>query len=501
MKKILLCCCIILHVLLQGCDKFLDLKPENIKVVSTIEDYRDILASYMKYLKTPNGSQIPVLGSYSCNPVFDLANYFAYRTGELTPSKRMPTYYDVTIGEYTTTGVKRLTWMETADNLWRQYYSFLGPINLVINGIESAEGSDERLRDYVKGEALVWRVYSYFKLLQWFSPYKNNEYGIPIYLQPYEDVGNVMPERKTQAEVYEQLLSDSREILELMERTPSTNWNSAYEPAFVHGMLASIYWYKALSAAAEDSDWENALKHAEEAMRGREFVRDSVMYAAMFDANAQEQFTSSEFNLRLIDGSNAWIANFLGKYYQPFTVGYQAEAEPEADFYASFKWDDVRKLTYFRTRMDGRIAFDKYNLSANFMADYGMAKGAIVMFFRTANSQLIKAEALFRLGRDGEAKEALDFFKKGRYLDVAGSYTESDLLDEILKERKLEFYHEQDMWWLDMKRLGTRMERVVNGTLYVLEPDDWRYCFPIPQSEMEVNRNMVQNPGWDEVNL
>ena len=41
----------------QSCDKFLDLKPENIKVMSTIEDYRDLMASYMRYLKTPNRSQ------------------------------------------------------------------------------------------------------------------------------------------------------------------------------------------------------------------------------------------------------------------------------------------------------------------------------------------------------------------------------------------------------------------------------------------------------------
>lgn len=95
----------------------------------------------------------------------------------------------------------------------------------------------------------------------------------------------------------------------------------------------------------------------------------------------------------------------------------------------------------------------------------------------------------------------MDFFKTGRYLDIENSYTESDLLNEILKERKLEFYHEQDAWWLDMKRTETRMERIVNGTLYVLEPDDYRYCFPIPQSEMEKNKKMLQNPGWDEINL
>lgn len=487
---------------LQSCDKFLDLKPENIKVVSTIEDYRDILASYMKFLKTVNGSQIPVLGAYDSNtPVFDVANYFAYRTGELTPSTRVNLYYDATLGEYTKAGIERLTWMETADLCWSRYYSFLGPINLIINGIETAEGDDERLRDYVKGEALVWRAYAYYKLLQYYAPYDKNEYGVPVYLKPYEDIGNAMPARETQTDVYRQIISDCEEVFRIMERTPSTNWNCAYEPDFVHSLLASVYWYKALSAAAEDTDWENALAHAEEAMKGRQFTRDEETYVSMFDVNAQKVFNSNEFNIRLIDGSNAWIANFSGKYYQPFTIGYQAEATPEPDFYALFKEDDIRKSTYFKTRIDGQIVFDKYNFSSNFMADYGFVRGGIIMLLRSADIQLIKAEALCRLGRDGEAREALDFFKQGRYLDVAGSYTESDLLNEILKERKLEFYHEGDYWWLDMKRTGTRVERVVNGTLYILEPNDFRYCFPIPQSEMEVNKNMVQNPGWDEVNV
>lgn len=502
MKKIFIIMSLVLAFFLQGCDKFLDLKPENIKVVSTIEDYRDLLASYMRYLKTPNRSQQLSLGGYH-HPIFNVANNFAYRTGELTPSDES-SYYDPTLGEYTESGVARLTWMETGGGLWNGYYSFLGPINLIIGNIDAAEGDDERLRDYVKGEALVWRAYSYFKLLQYFSPYQNgNEYGIPVYLKPYEDPGNAMPERKTQAEVYQQIFSDCNEVLELLKRTPSTNWNCAYQPCFVHSMLAHIYWYKALSVVAEESDWQNALEHAEEAMTGRSFVRDSATFAKMFDATAGEEFTSDEFNIRLIDGTNGQLANFINVYYQGSLVPY-AETAPEPDFYALFKADDVRKLTYFRTQVDNSIKYDKYNISANtnIMVQWGMlSAGGIIMLFRSAEMQLIKTEALYRLGREGEAKEALDFFKQGRYLDVAGSYTESDLLEEILKERKLEFYHEQDMWWLDMKRLGTRMERVVNGTLYVLEPDDWRYCFPIPQSEMEVNRNMVQNPGWDEVNF
>ena len=488
-------------VLLASCDKFLDLKPENIKVVSTVEDYRDLLASYMRYLKTPNRTQMTVLGGYYY-PAFDVANAFAYRTGELTPNKES-SYYDATLGEYTTAGVKRLTWEETT-NLWNTYYSFLGPINMIIGGIETAEGEDERLRDYVKGEALVWRAYSYLKLLQYYSPYKTgNEYGVPIYLKPYEDPGNAMPARETQTTVYQQILSDCEEVLKLLERTPSTNWNCAYEPVFVHSLLAHVYWYKAMSVAAEETDWQNALEHAEFAMKGRTFVYDPTVFASLFDATAGKEFTNDEFNVRLIDGTRGYLVNVMNKYYQGSLVPY-AETAPDPDFYALFKDDDVRKQAYFRTQLDNTIKYDKYNVSANtnMAVQWGLGPaGGIIMLFRSAEMQLIKAEALYRLGREGEAREALNFFKQGRYLDVENSYTESDLLSEILKERKLEFYHEQDMWWLDMKRQGTRMERVVNGTLYVLEPDDFRWCFPIPNSELEANKNMVQTPGWDEVDF
>ena len=489
----------------QSCDKFLDLKPENIKVMSTIEDYRDLMASYMRYLKTPNRSQKNVFGDPFCHPPFNSVSYFAYRTGELEPNLNVSSeYYDITLGEYTESGVQLMTWQKGADDLYNDYYSFLGPINMIISGIETAEGDDERLRDYVKGEALVWRAYSYFKLLQYYSPYKTgNEYGIPVFLKPYEDPGNAMPERETQTDVYRQIFSDCNTVLELLERTPSTRWNCAYEPCFVHSMLAHIYWYKAMSIAAEETDWQNALEHAEQALTGRSFVRDSAIYAAMFDATAGEEFTNDEFNVRLIDGSNGQLVSGSVSYYQASSTK-STNPSPSSDFYLLFRDDDVRKLTYFRKQVDGTIKYDKYNISANkdpFVSIGLRSGGGIIMLFRSAEMQLIKAEALYRLGREGEAKEALDFFKKGRYLDVEGSYTESDLLNEILKERKLEFYHEQDMWWLDMKRLGTRMEQVINGTLYVLEPDDWRYCFPIPQSEMEVNKNMVQNPGWDEINF
>ena len=269
MKKLLSIIALACLFSMQGCDKFLNLKPKDIKVVSTVEDYRDMLASYMRLLKNPSGPQELVLGNYFCYPLFNIASDVVYRTGELVLNKEDDSNYDLTIGEYLPDAVNEMTWLEPANDAWSRYYTFLGPINLILGNIDAAEGNDERLRDYVKGEALVWRAYSYFKLLQYYSPYKLNEYGIPMYLKPYEDPGNAMPERKTQKEVYAQIFSDCKEIFNLMERTAPTSWNYAYNEQFMNAMLASIYCYKALGAAAEDNDWETATESLLKRMKAK----------------------------------------------------------------------------------------------------------------------------------------------------------------------------------------------------------------------------------------
>ena len=57
-----------------------------------------------------------------------------------------------------------------------------------------------------------------------------------------------------------------------------------------------------MSAAAEESDWQNAIDHADKAMTGRSFVRDQETYNAIFDAPALQAFTNDEFYLRMVDG-------------------------------------------------------------------------------------------------------------------------------------------------------------------------------------------------------
>lgn len=490
---------------LQACQNFLDVKPKNVKVVSTIEDYRDILASYMRLLKTVDPDQQPVLGDEFNYPLFDVAEAFSVYTGEARLLNSNPALFDPNLGRYTKEAVNRCTWMLPNQKAWERYYSFLGPINMIIGGLEEVGGDNENLRNYVKGEALVWRAFAYFKLLQYYAPYKNDKYGVPVYLKPYEDPASAMPERKSQKEVYAQILKDCSEAGALLEMTPTVSWNCAYNADFLNAMMASVYTYKAMSAAKEEGDWKKAEQHAGAVTAYRKLSNDAENLRAMFNCDPKlggvKAFTNDEFTLRIVDGSNGNLLAFKQAYGNEVFIPLFTTVDQTADldFYDRYKDDDIRKGVYFEENaMDGTIENDKYNL---FTPDFESftVNGGVLMPFRLAEMYLIQAEALVRQGKDGEARTVLDEFKSGRYADVAASYTEAELLDEILKERELEFFHENDFRWLDMKRLGIRVERVINGTAYVLEPDDFRYCLPIPKDEMKNNLKMVQTPGWDKV--
>lgn len=491
MKKlygIIALCCLLFA---GGCDDFLTVQPRDTRVMKTISDYRDLMGSYMRLLTNiTNTDQQYVFGQAWLYPKFDVAFELALNTGECTLSTAQGSYYDKKEGLYTELGKQLLTWLSPNEQIWERYYGFLGPINLVIGGIDEAEGKDEDLRHTVKGEALVWRAYSYFKLLQYYSPYKQNEWGIPVYLQPYEEIGTAMPPRLTQLEVYRQVLKDCEEALALLELTPSNSWNFACREDFIHAMMASVYFYKAGSGAAEAGDWEKAAEYAARAMNGRSLTNDPAALKALFNGANVQDYRNDEAYVRIIDATEGYLLNFRKAYCSS-----AATVKPVSGEY-KFKYrdDDIRKGVYFTMGADEFLA-DKYSLHNTYVEG-----GGVLMPFRLAEMYLNRAEALVMAGKTGEGREVLLAFRASRYQEPIDTPAEREqLLQEIRLERELEFFHENDFRWLDMKRLGVKLERIVDGERQVLEPDDFRYSFPIPKDELRLNRNIQQTPGWDKV--
>jgi hypothetical protein len=107
---------------------------------------------------------------------------------------------------------------------------------------------------------------------------------------------------------------------------------------------------------------------------------------------------------------------------------------------------------------------------------------------------LIKAEAQARLGRLGEAITTLNVLRvrAGVAPLVFGGATlstQAQVIDAILKERRLELVFEGDRW-PDLVRTGTAV------TVMGLTGREFQTLYPIPQGERDVTTGLDQNPGY-----
>lgn len=137
---------------------------------------------------------------------------------------------------------------------------------------------------------------------------------------------------------------------------------------------------------------------------------------------------------------------------------------------------------------------------------------------RMAELYLNKAEALYEIGDEDGAREAVNAVRKRAGLpDVVASG--SDLLEAIKHERRIELAFEEHRYydvrrWKDAPKYFGRAVHSVMIKKYpdghkTYEPssirnavggdrkwDDKMYWLPIPKSEMDKNPNFVQNPGY-----
>jgi len=112
--------------------------------------------------------------------------------------------------------------------------------------------------------------------------------------------------------------------------------------------------------------------------------------------------------------------------------------------------------------------------------------------FRLADIYLMKAECLVRLNRDNdEATRLVNEIRKRAFDDPAKLKT-SVTLDDIYLERRLEFAWES-FTRQDQIRFGTFCDPIPGwrGTI-----PDFRKLFPIPQTAIDANPSLIQNPGY-----
>ena len=467
---------------MTSCDKYLDVTPKNVISMDDMESIKQSLASFLRNIRDDGWSSLPS-SPFQGNTYGIVAYTEEWDLSQLAEN------------DFTDDEKRICDWRnESNQSLWGKYYSPIGFLNLIIHEAKTAEG-DKTMRDYVMGEAYAMRAYCFFKLLQYFAPYKDNELGIPVCLETYEDFESVTLERSTQKEVYRQILSDLKEAEMRLQSTPTReSYNLMYCEEVINRLYAQVYHFKAMSAAAEEEDWKNAIVYAERETNGKELESNPEELKALFNVGEGYSLKSQESPLRVKYGGSMGFGTLFSNKKPNETFRQAYFPEENGDIREKLYYQIVEYFDWgsFQTVKDLKI--NKYSSYDGWGGDYYY----LFCAFRLAETFLIQAEAYVRTEQLEKAQTILRRFKEARNTEAfQNPNTKEALLDEILWERQKEFVAEGDVRWLDMKRLGVKTERTIGGETFKLNGyEDYRYAFPIPLSEINNNKYIEQNPGW-----
>ena len=359
-----------------------------------------------------------------------------------------------------------------SENIWTAIYRVIANANLVLKYLPAIEDLDSKQKNHLEGEARAIRAMAHFDLLRYYGEHWNmaSSAGIPLVQTPQEIKDQ--PSRATVSATYQFIISEMTKSAGLMDQNVKDK--SFMNLNAVNALLARIYLYKA--------DNEKAAEYATKVISSADF---QIMDAAKFlDIYRSKLSSESVFEL-LFDSQNR--SGYNGATFSRADairpeLGYMA-AKNLQEFFNSRVGDVRNNLVDFSSGNndvtilpDGRT--QKYRGEAS--------KDNSAYIVRFAEMYLIRAEALGNL----KGLADLNFLRQKRGLAVLAPNqvsTSNDFINAILNERRAELNFEGHRYF-DLAR--TRKIKSV------LNLDDFRSVFPIPNREIIANPNIKQNPGY-----
>jgi starch-binding outer membrane protein, SusD/RagB family len=342
-------------------------------------------------------------------------------------------------------------------NVWIAIYEAVARVNLILEKVPGVTGLTDAQKNQIVGEAYFLRALHYHNLVKLWG-------DVPMPLAPLESPADAAQLTRTpKAQVYTQILDDLAKAEQSITTAKQARQASL---GAVRALRARVMLYM--------ENWQGALDAAN-AVQAMGYSLPPLFESLFTDDGTDTpedvfrvSFTPQEYNE-------------LGYYY---LFDGRWEVSPTADLYAAYSANDRRRA--ITVGKDG----GDYE-GTKFPTTIG---GEDLHVIRFAEVLLIKAEALARLNRLGEAVTEYNKIRLRAGLaphalgtDVTG---QADVLAAIWNERRLELALEGDRW-SDLVRTGRAMTVLglpANRAFQVL--------YPIPSRELIVAPGLTQNPGY-----
>lgn len=394
---------------------------------------------------------------------------------------------------------------------WERYLADVAQANIVINYIDAVP--DETLtqteRTQWKAEAKIFRAMIWFDMVRiWGNIPVVTEVGEDITSENIEEVySTYYPSQSTTLETYAQIIQD---LTDALSDAPDNNQSdkTVLSKSVAKVLLAKVYAEKPVR------DYEKVLTYCNDVIDdGFSLVSDYKDLFGMNDAGTDARArstTESILEINYSTGGSNWVTWMFGRdllnWDSNFT--WAKWITPSRDLISEYETegDSIRmneSIVYYS------CSWSNYYPSSKYPFMYKCRSGASsIIKLRLADIILLKAEALANLGGSANLSAAATLVNSIRTraglsdLTSSASSSQENMLTAILHERRLELAFEGQRWF-DLIRYG-KMETVMNslnardsGRLSLKRAyTENSELLPIPQSSIDLNTNLVQNPGY-----
>ena len=399
-----------------------------------------------------------------------------------------------------------------ATNFWVQAYHLIAAANDVIAAIP--DNSSEALKQ-LKGENLYLRAMAQFNLVRIFGrPYtqsNGSNLGVPILK---ENATDFKPARNTVKEVYDVVVADLLKAADLMTEQKANPYASK---EVAYALLSRVYLYM--------NDNANAIKYAGLVINsGRYNLLQGGDYKNYF-SGVPENNKETIFCIKYTKTQDEGFSAIGSMYYSGqgpdgtsslTTPGGQGNTG-WGEVYASKTYvDDLDKNpadlrhSFIAPFLDNGVLQYNKKLTPNtpmyYITKYSFQEGIVTLsspvYLRLAEMYLNRAEANAKLGNGQQALDDVNIIRTRAGIPTIT--TSSDVLGTVLEERRLEFAFEGQRSY-DLFRNNLPMVRNYPGThalnntpntniMQTVAPTDPRVVFYIPQTEIDNNPKLTQNP-------
>jgi len=387
-------------------------------------------------------------------------------------------------------------------NIWGDAYQAIAVTNDIISAIDKVSVDDAQSgdRDRIKGEALFVRGMLYFDLLRSYSRepghlVNNFDLGVPLVTEPFTSMGpDAYPSRNTVYEVWAQIESDLNEAFSLLKGNDTNNFpqrptSFAAKALLARACLYESKWQEAVDAATWVIDQKNPTLYTGDY---KDLFTNGVETVYELRYSASEALGSSSLHA-MYAVNDGWTGTEGPGYISSGIGSGEGELIVANNLLAQFEPGDKRlsmmRQAYFNGDRNTIVWWTgKFN---SWQGAFGQDN---IPLIRISEMYLIRAEAALNLPTPDftTARNDINALREARGL-AATTANNGALAAAAQKERRLELCFEGHRFF-DLKRLGLDITKEPPSV--TLPYTDFRVVAGIPQTEMDVNENLVNNPGY-----